>query len=70
MRTKTEIITEQNQIQVLCNRLTMEIGQGFAQVARSNDNNLKIALNQKVDEFNKAESKLRMLEVELANTPE
>jgi prefoldin subunit 5 len=68
MRTKTEIIQDINQTQALCNRLIMDIGQGYAQVQLTKDNTLIEKINQKINAFQKAEVQLRTLEQELANT--
>lgn len=70
MRTKTEIIKELNQVQTLCDRLIMDIGQGYARTRLTNDNSLVATVNQKIDAFKKAEAQLRTLEQELANTTE
>lgn len=70
MRTKTEIINELNQVQNLCNRLVMEIGQGYARIKLKNDESIIASVNQKIDAYSKAESQMRFLEQELANTRE
>lgn len=70
MRTKTEIINDINQTQTLCDRLIMDIGQGYAQVRLTNNNNLVATLNQKIDAFKNAEAQLRTLEQELAKATE
>ena len=70
MRTKTEIIKELNQVQILCDRLIMDIGQGYARTRLTNDNSLVATVNQKIDAFKKAEAQLQTLEQELANTTE
>lgn len=67
-RTKTEIISEMNQTQTLCNRLLMQIGQGHADIDRTKDESLVIEVNAKIEAFQKAEADLRMLENELANS--
>ncbi|MBI3501187.1 MAG: hypothetical protein HY063_05275 [Bacteroidetes bacterium] len=68
MRTKTEIIREFNQVQTLCDRLIMDIGQGYARTRLTNDNSLVATVNQKIEAFKKAEAQLRTLEQELANS--
>jgi hypothetical protein len=70
MRTKSEIIKDINQTQTLCDRLIINIGQGYAEVRLTNNNNLVATVNQKIDAFKKAEAQLRTLEQELANTTE
>lgn len=68
MRTISEIINEINQVQIVCDRLTMDIGQSYARTRLPNDNGLVSAINQKIEAFKKAESQLRTLEQELANS--
>lgn len=70
MRTKIEIINELNQVQTLCDRLTMDIGKRYARFNLTNDNSLIATLNQKIDAFRNAEAHLWTLEQELANTTE
>lgn len=69
-RSKTEIIKEINEAKTLCNRLAMEIGQGYADINRTRDERLNAMVNAKIETFQKAEAQLRMLENELANTTE
>ena len=70
MRTKTEIINELNQTQTLCNRLIMDIGQGYTRSYMTNNKALIAIVNQKIDAFKTAEAHLQSLEQELANSPE
>lgn len=69
-RTKTEIIKEINETQTLCNRLVMQIGQGYAGINRIKDESLNALLNGKIEAFQKAEAHLRILERELADSTE
>ena len=46
MRTKTEIIKELNQVQPLCDRLIMDIGQGYVRIQLSNENRLVATVNR------------------------
>ena len=67
-RTKQEIINDINQVQATCDRLIMNIGQGYSRVRLMNDNSLITEINQKIDAYKKAESQMKALEQELANT--
>jgi hypothetical protein len=69
-RTKSEIIKEINETQTLCNRLVMQIGQGYADINRTKDESLNAMVNGKIETFKKAEAQLRTLEQELANSTE
>ena len=69
-RTKSEIIRELNQAQTVYDRLTMDIGQGYAQIRLTNSKDLIATVNQKIDTFRKVEVQLRTLEQELANSTE
>jgi hypothetical protein len=48
----------------------MDIGEGYARMRIYNNNNLVPIINQKVDAFKKAEAYMKVLEQELANTPD
>lgn len=67
-RTKAEIIKELNECESLCNRLTMDIGQGYALYARTKDERLISIINDRINLFQKAEGQLRTLEQELSQS--
>ncbi len=70
MRKKSEIIKELDRVQSLYNRLSMDIGQGYANIKLKNDDSLVAIVNQKIEAFKQAEVQLRLLEQELENTSE
>ena len=70
MRTKQVIIKDFNETQAVYDRLTMEIGQLYAQHRLTNNQSLVPSINNKVDAFQKVELQLRSLENELTKTGE
>lgn len=67
-RTITEIVKENNECQLLFDRITMEIGQLFAKYNRTKDEKIHLFLNSKIEVLKIVESRLIELERELSET--
>lgn len=69
-RTKTEIIKELNDCDNLYHRLVMDIGQGYADYIRTNDERLTTIINDRIVVLTKVELQKIKLETELKESAE